>query len=630
MSLLTFTGVRKVYGGDTLLEDVTFTIREGDRIGVVGRNGAGKSTIFRLACGDEHDDGGEISRGRGITLARLAQDPTLDPDATILNETLGALRHVRDLEVQLRAIEDAMATADPDEAARLAEEHGVVHERFERQGGYRLEARALEVLAGLGVDLSMAGRLCRGLSGGERSRVALAQVLLQDPDLMLLDEPTNHLDLSGIEWLEGYLRGSRSAYLVVSHDRWFLNRVTEATLDVSDGTARMWPQGYGGFEKLKADEHKSLLREVAKQRVYIDKERAFIRRHLGSQRSREASGRLKRLERVELLIPPPGESATATFTLTPDRPQGNLPISGRELSIELGGRELFRDVSFDLLPGDRLGIVGPNGCGKSTLLKILAGRLVPTSGRVDIAKSCDIGYFDQDHRLLDSQATPYSTIHDYRPQWTDFAVRSWLARFVFQAEDIERKVGTLSGGERARLALARLLIDRPNVLFLDEPTNHLDIPSCTALEEMLDGFSGTLIVVSHDRWFLQRVATRVLWIENGRSKFTHGSWSEAAAARKASIEGARKEAEESRGRAAKTAKPSLVPKAAAPKAKKRRALGEVEAELMQLEERKAVLHVQLGSPTLYSDAAKARLVRDELDALQRRLTAVEEEWAGFA
>lgn len=630
MSLLTFTGVRKVYGGDTLLEDVTFTIREGDRIGVVGRNGAGKSTLFRLACGEEHDDGGEISRGRGITLARLAQDPKLDPDATILDETLGALRHVRDLETQLRAIEDAMATATPDDAAKLAEDHGVVHERFERQGGYRLEARALEVLAGLGVDQSMAGRVCRGLSGGERSRVALAQVLLQDPDLMLLDEPTNHLDLSGIEWLESYLRGSRSAYLVVSHDRWFLNRVTDATLDVSDGTARMWPQGYGGFETLKADEHKSLLREVAKQRVYIEKERAFIRRHLGSQRSREASGRLKRLERIELLIPPPGESSTASFTLTPDRPQGNLPISARELSIDLGGREIFRDVSFDLLPGDRLGIVGPNGCGKSTLLKILARRLTPKSGRVDIAKSCDIGYFDQDHRLLVSTATPYSTIHDYRPQWTDFAVRSWLARFIFQAEDVERTVETLSGGERARLALARLLIDRPNVLFLDEPTNHLDIPSCTALEEMLDGFSGTLIVVSHDRWFLQRVATRILWIEDGRSKFTHGSWAEATAARRVALEVARKTHEETRDRAAKAAKPTPVAKPSGPKSKKRRALADVETEIMQLEERKAALHIELGHPSLYLDAAKAKSVRDELDSIQRRLTDVESEWAGYA
>ena len=630
MSLLTFQGVRKVYGGETLLEDVTFTIRDGDRIGVVGRNGAGKSTIFRLACGEETEDGGEISRGRGTTIARLAQDPRLDPTATILEETLKALAHVRDLETRLRALETAMETADPETAARLAEEHGAVHERFERQGGYSLEARALEVLAGLGVPQEMTSRKCEGLSGGERSRVALAQILLLDPDLMLLDEPTNHLDLEGVEWLEGHLRASGSAYLVVSHDRWFLNRVTDATLDVSDGTARMWPQGYGGFENLKAEEHKTLLREVEKQRAYIEKERAFIRRHLGSQRSREASGRLKRLERIELLVPPPGEQSTASFTLVPDRPQGNLPISARELSIELGGREIFRDVSFDLLPGDRLGIVGPNGTGKSTLLKILANRLEAKTGRVDIARSCDIGYFDQDHRLLSPDATPYSTIHDYRPQWTDFAVRSWLARFLFHADDVERPVSTLSGGERARLALARLLIDRPNVLFLDEPTNHLDIPSCTALEEMLDGFTGTLIVVSHDRWFLQRVATRILWIERGKSVFTHGTWTEAAQKRRQGIEDARRAAEDARDKAAKAVRAATPRKTESAPKKKKRSLTEVEDEIMRLEAKKEALHASLGDPTLYADAERVKAVRDELAAVERRLEEVNEEWAGFA
>ncbi len=627
MSLLTLSDVRKAYGADVILEAVTLSVHEGDRIGVVGRNGAGKTTLFRMLVGDEEPDGGLISRARDVTTGYLPQVPELVPERPVLEEVMSSLDAVRSLERRLREIEHEMSsTTDGDGLARLAEEHGHVHERFEHLGGYRMESQVHTVLAGLGVAPELFARPCGVLSGGEKSRVALAKLLIQAPDLMLLDEPTNHLDLAGVEWLEEFLQGSGHAFLVISHDRLFLDRVTRSTLEVDNGSAKLYPQPYGGFEQLKADEIKTLVREVQKQQDFIEKERNFIRRHLGSQRSREAQGRLKRLERVELLAPPPSAQDAMKLDMTPARSLGNAPMTVEGLSARAGERTLFLDLSFDLLPGDRLGIVGRNGGGKSTLLKILAGRMTAAAGRVRLGYNVDLGFFDQEHAILNPNATVYSTIHDYRPKWTDFMVRSWLARFLLFSEDAARQVSTLSGGERGRLAIARLLLDQPNMLFLDEPTNHLDISSRQALEETLQSYPGTLVVVSHDRWFLDRVVSKILWLDDAGSRLFHSSYSEAAARRRADRDAAARKAQEARD-----TKSRQPPKPVAkPTGRKKRPLSAIEADIMRVEEKRAALLKDLEDASIYTDGRRVREVQDEIERLNAELTALEAEWSEYA
>jgi ATP-binding cassette, subfamily F, member 3 len=633
MPILALQKVRKTYDGDVLFEDVDFAVERGDRVGVVGPNGAGKTTVFRLLLGTEAPDGGEVVRERDLVVGHLPQQPELDPARTVFEETLSAADHVRSAEARLRELEAEMErTHDADLASALADDYGRVLERFRRDGGFTLEARTATILSGLGVREDMYGRLCGVLSGGERSRVGLAKLLLRAPDVMLLDEPTNHLDLSGVEWLEEFLRVEAGTFVVVSHDRFFLDRTTTKTIEILDGGARTYPAPYSGYEVLKAEQTKALLREIEKQKDYVEKERTFIRRHMGSQRSREAKGRLKRLERVEMIAPPPADAPEIRFSFEPARPQGTLPFSVRGLAVGAGDKSLFRDLSFELLPGDRLGVVGPNGSGKSTLLKTLAGILKPRDGRVDYGRNVDVGYFDQEHRILDLSKTVYATLHDRRPRWTDYEVRSYLARFNFYSDDVGREASTLSGGERGRLAIACLLLERPNVLFLDEPTNHLDIPSRSALEDVLRAFTGTLIVVSHDRWFLERSVSKTLWIEGDAVELFWSSYSEAAAMRRARRVAAMKANEERRNAEAEAAKKKIAAETAraADKRKKRRSLAAVEADIIAREEERASLEAKLADPSIYGDGAAVKAVKERLDVVADELSALEAEWSEFA
>ena len=635
MSLLVLQGLKKAYDGDVIFENVTLTLNEGDRVGIVGPNGAGKSTLFKLILGEEQPDAGLVGRTRDLSVGHLPQEPRLAPERSVFAETLSALEHVRAWELRLRALEAEMETEhDPAAATALADEHGRIHEKFEREGGYELEARAATVLSGLGVPEALYTRMCGVLSGGERSRVALAKLLLLAPDLMLLDEPTNHLDLAGVEWLEEFLRRSPNAFLVVSHDRVFLDRVSNKTLELMDGETKLYPAAYSGYEVLKAEQLKTVLREVDKQQDFIEKERTFIRKHMGSQRSREAKGRLKRLERLEVIARPRTERTELKLDFSPARPQGTLPFSVRELAVKAGPRILFSDLSFELMPGDRLGIVGPNGAGKSTLLKTLAGRIPCGGGRVDFGRNVDIGYFDQEHKILDLGKTVYSTLHDRRPKWTDFQVRSFLARFLFFSDDLERVVGTLSGGERGRLAIGCLLLERPNVLFLDEPTNHLDIPARSALEETLAAFQGTLLIVSHDRWFLERTVQKILWIDPDGVRLHWSSYAEASAARKERLAGvareatARRERERERGTELRRKEETAKAAQAEPKRKKR-PLSAVESDIIAREDEKSQLLKKLEDPAIYGDGAKVRVVKDRLAAIGDELARLEAEWNAF-
>jgi ATP-binding cassette subfamily F protein 3 len=414
---------------------------------------------------------------------------------------------------------------------------------------------------------------------------------------------------------------------VISHDRLFLDRVTNRTLAFGGGGVRMWDAPYSRFAQLHDEELKALAREVAKQQEFIRKEQDFIRKNIAAQRTKVAKGRQKRLERVEVLALPPQDRGEVRLDLSPARRAGEVPIVAEGLAMGYGERLLFDGFNLVIEPGERVGIVGRNGTGKSTLLRILAGRQRPLAGRVDLGRNVDLGYYDQDMGDLPLGLTAYEAIHDLYPKWTDFDIRSFLARLLFFDEDVDRRLEDCSGGERARVALARILLRRPNMLFLDEPTNHLDINSRKALENLLEGFTGTLVVVSHDRWFLDRVVRRILWLDDDGPRLWNGGWTEASSARRQRIDRLAREREAEK---AARAKPRVEERRPASPKKKRRSLSQIEADIIAREESRAALLAALGTPEVYTDGLKVKDHQDRIGQLDLELAALNAEWEEHA
>lgn len=628
MPVLSVQNVQRSYNADIILEDVTFQVDEGQKVGLVGANGAGKTTLFKLLLGVDKPDKGEISRAKTAKLGHLAQHNVFDSDRTVIEETLTAFSGLFDAEKKMRALEDEMSSVvDPAALDRLMKKHTQLAEEFERGGGWETRPRAEAMLHGLGVADAMFDRSVRELSGGEAGRVALAKLLLADADVMLLDEPTNHLDVHGCEWLEDFLKASKATVVVVSHDRYFLDRVTTHTLELEDGLARMFPGSYSKFEHLKAEERLALEREYLEQQDFIRKEREFIRKHIGSQRSREAKGRLRRLERIEKIAAPAAEKEAMKMRMKPKRPLGKLVFVTEGLTFGYGEKNFFENLDLTVGPGDRLGIIGRNGAGKTTLLKLLLGTLEPRSGTVKRGPTLDIGYYDQLHKNLDRQATVFDIIAGTDLDRTELEVRSYLARFLFYEEELGRKVSQLSGGERGRLSLAKLLLERPNILVLDEPTNHLDILARQALEEALDDYTGTILTVSHDRYFLDRIATTIIDLDGEEAHFTLGNYTEAAKrrrAREAAADAARsRDREVEREREKREAEKA---KAAAPKKKKSRPIDKIETDLARAEDEKTKLLEEMNREEIYRDPAKLKERQNRLFEVQQAIRRFEAEW----
>ena len=625
MALFSVNGLGKSYGSETLFENLDLDVHEGDRIGVVGANGCGKSTLFRMLAGAEVPDHGVIAKSRGLELGWLTQDPVLAPDHTAVQAVMEVFAHHEKSAQRMRELETLLADChEPKLQNELLHEHADLAESLTLAGDDNFEGRARATLASLGLRTHLHESLCGTLSGGERCRVALARMLLTGANLLLLDEPTNHLDLDGIEWLEEHLSRRRGAMLIVSHDRRFLDRVTTATLSFTAEGPLLYRAAWSRYEQLRAEELEARRREYEIQQDYINKEEEFIRKHIGSHRSAEAKGRRKRLDSLVRLTVPSSRQDMMKLNMTPLRRAGDAPLCIEDLSIGYGERRLVKGLNCTLEPGERVGIVGHNGCGKSTLLATLGGLLAPLEGRVDLGRSLDVGFYSQSQIHLPVDKTVRDFVHDMRPKWTDFEVRGFLARFLFYAEDAERPIAQLSGGERGRLALSELLLARPNMLLLDEPTNHLDIPARIALEELLKEFSGTLLVVSHDRHFLDQVTQRTLWIDDDGVRMFNESFGNAERIRNAAPV-QQKEA------SAAPAKPTVSKdkKRSPPKAK-RRAIASIEADIMAQEAIRDSLQKALQEPATLRDGARAKDIRGRLAACSAMLAGLETEWSGWS
>ncbi len=511
--ILSCQGISKAFNEVTVLENVSFHIEEGEKAAIVGINGAGKTTLLRILVGRMQADAGTVTFSRGRTLGYLAQDDAVDTARTIYEELLSVKQNLVDLEERIRACEVAMQTQTGDALDALMRRYADLTHAFETDDGYAYRSELVGVLKGLGFSEEDFDRSVSTLSGGQKTRVALGKLLLLKPDLIILDEPTNHLDMNSTAWLEGWLANYRGAVIVVSHDRYFLDRIAAKVIEIDQAKATAFSGNYSDYaakkERLRAaalSAYMNQQREIRHQEEVIDKLRSFNR----EKSIKRAESREKMLEKTDRLEKPVETKADMKLTLTPRCQSGKDVLSVEGLAKGFDGNLLFENVDFELKRGEHVAIIGDNGTGKTTLLKILNRLLPPDAGRFRLGANVEIGYYDQEHHVLHSEKTLFDEISDDYPTLTNTQIRNVLAAFLFTGDDVFKRISDLSGGERGRVSLAKLMLGNANFLILDEPTNHLDILSKEILEDALNNYEGTVLYVSHDRYFINRTAHRIL------------------------------------------------------------------------------------------------------------------------
>ena len=531
MTVISTHNLSLAFGDKEILKDIGFSLNEGDRLGVVGVNGAGKTSLFRLLTGEYTPSAGEVFLAKERTLGVLRQDEAANPalfERTLLDYVLSSYGELLALEAQIEKEEAALANAEWEEdVLRLSAGLARLHERFAAEGGTTFRSHARGMLLHMGFAEEELLRPVSSLSGGQVTRLALAKLLAQAPDVLLLDEPTNHLDIDALVWLEDFLSSYPKTVLVISHDRYFLDRVTNKTLMLSDGRAKLYPKSYTEAKQMQAEDEASQDKRYREQRKIIARIEANIefQRRCGQAHNfvtiRAKQKQLDRMDKVEAVK---GPARTVHFSFQNERLYSQEVLTVEGLGFSYGGDALLKDLSFDIRRDERVLLLGANGTGKSTLMKLLVGKLLPNGGRIRFADDAKVGYYDQETRSFHEEKTVFEELHDEYPTKTVGEIRSALALFLFTGEDVDKPISALSGGERARLTLAKLMLKPVSVLLLDEPTNHLDIGSREALETALIAFPGTVLAVSHDRYFIDRVATRLIELcpteEKGARSYT--------------------------------------------------------------------------------------------------------------
>jgi ATP-binding cassette subfamily F protein 3 len=525
--MLRLEHISKIYPTGEVLKDVNWEVKPGDRIGLVGVNGAGKSTQLKIIAGEIEPTAGEVIRPTSLHIAYLTQEFEVDPSRTVREEFWTVFTEANQVQHNLAQVQREMETADPDQLDRLIHKLDKLQRQFEALDGYSLEAQIEKILPEMGFAPEDGDRLVSAFSGGWQMRMSLGKILLQNPDILLLDEPTNHIDLETIEWLENYLKGLKTPMVIVSHDREFLDRLCTQIVETERGVSTTYLGNYSAYLQQKAEMKESQLSSYERQQKELEKQQAFVERFRASAtRSTQAKSREKQLEKVERIEAPTGSLKSLHFRFPPAPRSGREVVNIKELVHTYDDKILFLGAELLVERGDRIAFLGPNGSGKSTLLHLMMGMENATEGIVELGKHNVIpGYFEQNQaEALESTKTVMETIHDEVPNWKNEEVRTLLGRFLFSGETAFKKVASLSGGEKARLALAKMLLRPANLLLLDEPTNHLDIPAKEMLEEALQHYDGTVIIVSHDRYFISQVATKIVEIRDGEFRTYLGDY----------------------------------------------------------------------------------------------------------
>jgi ATP-binding cassette subfamily F protein 3 len=636
MTQFSVSGVAVEFGATRLFGDVTFTVARGEKWGVVGRNGSGKTTLFRLLTGEAAPTRGTVSRAAGVRFSVMEQHREFPGATTVWEAAAGPFAELLELERSLALQGTALAEAGDRCTPEMLARYDRDLERFEREGGYTLAPRIDAVLHGLGFDPDQARtRLLSGLSGGERGRVALAQQLVAPADVLLLDEPTNHLDLETTRWLEEYLAGLDATVLLISHDRAFLQAVVDHVLHVESGSVNPYAGGYDAFVSQRAERRLAQQRAFNKQSKVIASEEDFIRRNIAGQKSAQAKGRRRRLSRVSRLSAPEGEEGVMALRLEVDARGGDQALVAENVRVAIGERVLLDRFSARVGRGDVIGFVGPNGAGKTTLLRAFVGERPVEAGEVRIPESVRVAHYRQDLAQVPGDRSLYDLINDLRPSWGRGAIQGHLGRFGFSGDSVLRQAGTLSGGERARVALAMMMLSGANLLLFDEPTNHLDVESIEVLEDAIEAYEGTVILVSHDRALLRALTTRVWVMHEGRITDFPGNfeeWEAASAERAHSArvaateeEALRRVHERQQTRRGDGGKKQQL---AARRTAERR-LTDAETRVTDCEARVVAIRARLEDPALYATpegSAQARTLGSDLETARAELDKALAQW----
>jgi len=517
MIILNCNDICHSYGINTVLKDISFSIHEGDKVGIVGVNGAGKSTLLNIINGELQCDSGTINISRNYKIGFLHQNTGLDSDNTIFNEMLSVFEELIKKEIRLKELEKEISKASEDKLAALMKEYSRISDEYSINGGYEYRSRVRGVLRGLGFSEEEFDIKIHILSGGQKTRLALAKLLLSEPDIMLLDEPTNHLDIDAIMWLEGFLKTMKKTVLIVSHDRYFLDSVTTKTLELENNSAKLYNGNYTQYMKQKEVDREIQQRHYENQQREIEKMEAFIAQQKQWNRERNiiaAESRQKAIDRMEKIEKPKDLPGKINIRFRKSMTSGNDVMFVENLSKSYPGKTLFSNINFKIRKNERVFLLGPNGCGKSTLVKILISKLQADSGVVEFGHKVQVGYYDQELSDLDESKTILEELIDSNNDLTLTQIRTLLSSFLFKGEDVLKPISALSGGEKSRVALAKLILSSSNFLILDEPTNHLDINSREVLEDALANYEGTILSISHDRYFINKLASRILDLDN--------------------------------------------------------------------------------------------------------------------
>ena len=635
MLVLQTHDVLRRFGADVLFHNINLQINDQARVALVGRNGAGKTTLLKILAQITEPDEGTLAVGKNVTIGYLAQDQGLDSQNTIWAELDGVFAPLHAMEKRLHALEEQLASVDATSPAyqEILSEYDRLQTSFKKQDGFAIDSKIRGVLTGFGFSEAMYEMPVDSLSGGQKTKLALAKILLQAPNLLILDEPTNHLDMRVLSWLEDYLKGYAGALLIVSHDRYFLDKVVNEVYDLDNKTLTHYTGNYTAFMHHKADKLKAELKHYEQQQKKIAALEDFVNRNIvRASTTKRAQARRKQLEKMDRLTRPVSDDRSIHFSFTYGEPSGNDVLTVQDLKIGYHDQPLAGPFSFTETKGQRIGIIGPNGIGKSTLLKTLLHKLPVISGEIKFGVGLQIGYYDQEQQQLHPEKTVLDEVWDDHPEVPETEIRSLLGSFLFVGDDVFKLVKDLSGGQKARLELTKLSFEPINYLILDEPTNHLDIDSREVLETAINEFPGTVLFISHDRYFINQVATDVLAVTKDQMTAYEGNYDDylAALAKQAASQPATANPTTTSAPSAKQQSYQQSKETQRARRKLQRQADQLEQTMTDLSEQQAAIEAEMSKPDIATDIAKLSDLQKELDQVSAKLAKTEEAWADAA
>jgi ATP-binding cassette, subfamily F, member 3 len=633
MILLAGKDIKKSYGIETIIENISFTVQDNDKIGIVGVNGAGKSTLFKIITGVLEKDEGDIFIGKNIRLGYMSQDFDFQSDNTVLEEMLTVFRHLIDMEKEIRELELKISGHGESNSTQTLEQllknYANLQEQYKQQRGFEYQSLARGVLKGLNFGPEDYDKKVSILSGGQKTRIALGKILLQDFDVLLLDEPTNYLDIQSVEWLEGFLKSLRGAVLIISHDRYFLDVVTSRTFEVENRTLVEYNGNYSKYVDLKKLRQEELMKDYELQQKEVERQKAIIDRFRQYNREKsikQAESREKALDRLELMDKPLSTPKGVKFTFEPRVKSGNDVLFVND-AAKAYDRQLFENVSFEIKRGEKVALLGPNGIGKTTLLKIIMGIINADRGNIRFGTNVNLGYYDQEQENLSQDKLVIDEVWDEYTELNQTDLRTRLAAFLFQGEDVFKEMYKLSGGERSRISLLKLMLSKSNFLLMDEPTNHLDIVSKQVLEEALEGYNGTVLFISHDRYFINKVADKIIELDSKGCITYKGDYSYYLA---------KKPAYQQDGDNSKTGSQEIITEQKndwmkqkedkSNQRKQQKRLETVESEIPRIEARISEIAELQQKPEIFTDHIKCQELHDEDAQLKQELEDLYTEW----